>query len=297
VVTLAVVVCSRDRPQRLRECLPSLVAQQADETLLVDSASTGSTTGAIADELGVRWLRVPEPGLSRARNAAIRATTADVVAFTDDDCIAEPGWAQAIRRRYADSLAGGERLGFVTGRVLAAGEGQPLTVLGDTAPREFGLGDDIGEVGHGANLSVSRSCWEDLGGFDELLGVGATLRAAEDIDFVWRALQRGWLGRYDPGSVVHHAQWRTRRDVLRTQYGYGMGAGALGSKMSRIGGPDAQRAFLASMLRNDARLAASCVRHSYWFGAVQHAWHATGVVTGRWRAGRMPLSDEHLRLR
>ncbi|HVV75162.1 MAG TPA: glycosyltransferase [Mycobacteriales bacterium] len=290
-VELAVVVCSRDRPQRLRECLRAVVEQDADEVLVVDSASATPATTTVAAEFGVRTIRVDEPGLAKARNAAMRATTAPIAAFTDDDCVPRRDWAQAVRSRFTEAATEGERIGFVAGRVVADGDGQPVSVLLGAVPRRYVGGDDASYIGHGANLAVARACWEALGGFDELLGVGAALRSAEDTDLMWRALREGWVGHFDPHAVVSHAQWRGRGGALRASYGYGVGAGALRSKVGRMGGHQAARRFAAGSLRNTARLIAADARSGYEFGVAVNVVRAAGIAVGRVRAARIPLAD------
>jgi glycosyltransferase involved in cell wall biosynthesis len=297
VTALAVVVCSRDRPQRLRDCLRAVVAQTADEILLVDSASATPATKAVAAEFGVNTIRVDEPGLAKARNAALHETTAPIVAFTDDDCVPRPDWAQAIRARFTKSAAQGERIGFVAGRVVADGEGQPVSVLLGAVPRRYAGGDDASYIGHGANLAVARECWESLGGFDELLGVGATLRSAEDTDLMWRALREGWVGHFDPHAVVSHMQWRGRGGALRASYGYGVGAGALRSKVGRMGGHQAARRFAAGSLRHTAKLISADARSGYEFGIAINVARAAGIAAGRLRAARMPIVDGRLTTR
>ncbi len=294
VTTLAVVVCSRDRADRLRGCLPAVLAQQADEVLVVDSASRDGATAEAATALGVRCIRVDQPGLARARNAALRATSADIVAFTDDDCIPHGDWAAALHARFTRSLVAGERVGFVTGRVIATGGGQPLSVLLGAVPRTFRAGDDASHVGHGANLAVRRECWEALDGFDESLGVGGELLAAEDTDFVWRALRSEWLGHFEPNAVVAHEQWRGRLAALRTSYGYGVGAGAVRTKVRRLAGRKAARRFSAGSLRRTAGLAVTDARSGYEFGAVTNLVRLAGLVVGRTRAARFSLDHGHL---
>lgn len=294
MTALAVVVCSRDRPQRLRECLRAVIAQQTDDILVVDSASVTPATATVAKELGIRSIRVDEPGLAKARNAAMRETSAAITAFTDDDCEPHNGWAQAIRARFTKSTAEGERIGFVAGRVVADGDGQPVSVLLGAVPRRYAGGDDASYIGHGANLAVARDCWESLGGFDELLGVGARLRSAEDTDFMWRALREGWVGHFDPHAVVSHTQWRGRSGALRASYGYGVGAGALRSKVGRMGGRQAARRFAAGSLRHTARLIADDARHGYEFGVAVNVLRAAGIAVGRARATRMPIVDGRL---
>jgi glycosyltransferase involved in cell wall biosynthesis len=294
VVTLAVVVCSRDRPERLSHCLAAITAQDANEVLVVDSASASSETRSVAEALRVRCIRVDEPGLARARNAAIRATTADIVAFTDDDCTPQHDWAAAIRARFTRSMAEGEQAGFVAGRVIATGEGQPVSVLLGAVPRRYAGGDDASFIGHGANLAVARECWAELGGFDELLGVGAALRSAEDTDLMWRALRQGWVGHFDPQAVVSHTQWRGRGGALRASYGYGVGAGALRGKISRLAGQQAAHRLAAGSLRQTVRNAAADARHGYEFGVAINVVRGAGIVVGRVRATRLGIVDGRL---
>ena len=53
-------------------------------------------------------------------------------------------------------------------------------------------------------MAVRRSTWIDLGGFDEMLGVGARFRSGEDLDFAIRSLLRGEWVLQTPGPRVMH---------------------------------------------------------------------------------------------
>jgi glycosyltransferase involved in cell wall biosynthesis len=296
-VTLAVVVCSRDRPDQLKECLPALSAQDADDFLVIDSASTTSATADVARDAGVRCIRTDTPGLAHARNVAMRASTADVVAFTDDDCQPDDGWARAIRPHFSSATqqpGETDAVGFVVGRVTALGDGEPMSVVIDALPRSYGKDDDPSHIGHGANLAVTRSCWEALGGFDDMLGVGSNLRSGEDTDFLWRALHAGWAGRYEPHAIVSHDQWRDRRAALRTSYGYGVGAGAVRTKVRRLAGADAARDFKAGRIRATLGQAGTDLRAGYEFGVASSLIRVVGLVVGRISASQLPLVHGHL---
>jgi len=283
---VAVVVCTRDRPEQLHRCLVALADQPAAEVLVVDSASRRPDTVRVTTELCVRCVSVAEPGLALARNVGVRSTSAAVVAFTDDDCIAQPGWITAVAGAMSD-----RDVGVALGRVAARGSGAPMSVHLDATPRTLTAADDPSRAGHGANLAVRRSCWEALAGFDELLGVGGLLRAGEDVDFVWRALRAGWSGRYLPEAVVEHEQWRGRLGALRTSYGYGVGGGAVGVKVARLGGKKTGRVVGAGRMSVALRQAASDARHGYAFGVAVSAMRAAGIVVGRRQARRLALDD------
>jgi glycosyltransferase involved in cell wall biosynthesis len=293
-VTLAVVVCSRDRPTQLADCLRAVADQDADDIIVVDSASATAGTADAAHHAGVRCIRADIPGLAHARNVAMRATAADVVAFTDDDCRPEQGWAGTIRSLFATSPDDGTVPGFVVGRVVAGGAGPAVSVVLDAFPQVYRRDDDPSHIGHGANLAVSRACWDALGGFDDMLGVGSDLRSGEDTDFLWRALRDGWTGRYDPRAVVSHNQWRDRRAALCTSYGYGVGAGAVRTKVRRLAGTQAARELAAGSLRATFRQAGNDLRAGYKFGAAISLVRAAGIVVGRTAAARLPLVHGHL---
>lgn len=289
--SVAIVVCSRDRPQLLATALTALANQPADDVLVVDSASTTGGTAAAAAAAGIRSIRVDEPGLARARNAALRATTADVVAFTDDDCEPQEGWVDALRASFDDTT------GFVLGRVVALGSEEQPAVQLDTEQRVFRAGDDVMTMGHGANFAIARAAWEELGGFDELLGVGARFRAGEDTDFLWRALHAGWAGRFEPTSVVGHRVWRSRPAALRTMYGYGVGQGAVAMKVRRLAGRPARRVLSGGTAGKALRQSWRDLRAGYQFGALAGLGWAAGAVRGQLAAARLPLVNGHLRHR
>ena len=225
---VTVVVCSRDRHEQLARALPAVVAELGplDQVVVVDSASRGPGTAAVAAGLGLTCMRVDEPGLSRARNAGLRAAAAPVVAFTDDDCRPLPGWLDAVREPFADPA-----VGFVTGRVTADTARPGNSLLAAEQPARYAGPRDVAGIGHGANMAFRRAALEAVGPFDERLGAGAALRSGEDADMLYRCLEGGWHGVYAPSAVVTHDQWRGFGEMLRLRYGYGLGNGAYRAKV------------------------------------------------------------------
>ncbi len=252
---VAVVLATRDRPELLAGALGALRAalRSQDELLVVDSASTGPGTGALCRRLGVQVLRLDAPGTSAARNAGLVATTAPLVAFTDDDCLPQPGWAAALAGAFGDPA-----VGVVTGRVLADRVvPAPVSLEESTVARPFTT-----PVGHGANCCFRREALLAVGGFDDRLGPGAPGRASEDVDAFRRVLAAGWTGFYEPAAVVVHRQWRGRTASVRRSFAYGVGQAAAGGSWRTAVWRDA----LAPAVR-DAR-----------------AGYATGVAVGLARA-------------
>lgn len=266
---LCVVVATRDRPHLLAGLLDALTLalRPGDEVLVVDSAGRDDATQRLCADREVRVLRLDLPGTSRARNAGWRATTAPLVAFTDDDCAPRPGWAAALANALHDR-------DFVTGRVVADRlVAAPVSLLDDPDARDL-TGPDL--VGHGANCAFRREWLCAVGGFDEHLGPGTALPAAEDRDLFLRAVRAGARGRYEPAAVVVHRQWRSRGQALGQSFAYGMGAGGAAVRT----GTGARRAVRRAAWDEGLRAAGADLRAGYPTGAVAGLLRAAGALAG-----------------
>lgn len=241
---LAVVLCSRDRAPQVSECLqrldiPSLAACNA-QVVLVDNGSHDATPtvferfAAATSTVPVRVVREPRAGLSRARNAGVRASDAPVIVFLDDDVYFADGY---FARVLAEFDAGAPGLGVLGGRILRHDPGDSLygCQLSEHR-RDYAPGDWIrpGAI-QGANFAASRACFDALEGFDEALGAGAKYRC-EDVDFIARALQAGFAARYEPELVAYHDHGRKDgADIEDLRRANSHAAGAFFAKMTLRG--------------------------------------------------------------
>ena len=137
---LSVVICSRDGAAGVGRCLRALAAQTirpALEVIVVDDGSADGT-GDVARGHGAIVLRhETSRGPAAARNTGARVASAPILAFLDDDCEPEPGWAEQAAAAFHDDVIG------VAGAVLAGG--RPGFMLGYLArhnplePQELSL--------------------------------------------------------------------------------------------------------------------------------------------------------------
>ncbi len=230
---LSVVVPTRNRPHLLVRCLESLSIslRAGDELIVADSGAPDAAIDAMTAESKARHLR-SRPGASYQRNLGASDAAHEIVAFVDDDVRVAPEWAEAI----IEAFAAHPEIEFVTGRLEVPedqqGYGRPVSVKGETEPATLtpSLG---GTLGHSANMAVRRSAFERVGGFDERLGPGAPFRAAEDGDLIDRLFAAGCIGRYEPSVLGWHDQWRTRNDLARLEWSYGIGQGARLARLTR----------------------------------------------------------------
>src|SRR5437762_7204959 len=102
---LAVIIATRNRCESLRRTLHSLAMAQnrfgATELIVVDNDSSDATASLLRQWSAANTphhiaLRMETPGKSRALNAALRATQASLLAFTDDDTVVDPEWLRAV---------------------------------------------------------------------------------------------------------------------------------------------------------------------------------------------------------
>jgi glycosyltransferase involved in cell wall biosynthesis len=273
-MTVAVVVPTRDRPTHLAACLRALHPEllPGDELLVVDSAST------VPVHCDVPVHRVPVPGASRARNEGWHRTSAPIVVFVDDDVQVAAGWRAAL----TVALVG---VDLVCGRVAVppaqVGVERPVAVTPDVPEQLLDAASTLRGVS--ANLAVRRSALEVTGGFDERLGPGTWSRAGEDLELLDRLLAAGHPGRYAPEVLAFHDQWRSRRELLRLDFGYGVGAGA---RALWAGGPQGRHLLREALWDNGIATIGHDLRIGYQFGVATALVRSSGTVTGAVRGWR-----------
>ncbi len=296
--TCAVVIATRERPGLLSRALRTVVQASADTRIVViDNAPESEATaevvaGFAAKGAAVERIVEPVPGLSRARNAALRLLTEDVIAFVDDDTLPDQNWLEAIREpfdRHGDvristglvppgELETSEQFEFE--RRVQWGESFEARIygLGASSSAIAGFPYRAGMFGTGANFAVDREYLLTLGGFDPTLGAGTRTRGGEDLDAFVRILRSGGEIASVPRSIVWHIH-RSSPSALRMQvFGYGSGLSAyLVSAAMRDGVLPVARSTIAGA----GRLFDLRARGSKGAGSLRlHAIEAAGLAYG-----------------
>jgi cellulose synthase/poly-beta-1,6-N-acetylglucosamine synthase-like glycosyltransferase len=210
----SVVICTRDRPEILGRCLESLTHQDygSFEVLVVDNAPSDERTREQARHWGSRYTVEPVPGLSRARNRGLAQCESEIVAYIDDDAVAQPGWLGGLVREFDDP-----EVMAVTGRIAALGDGgdeqNPWAAMLDRGPvrRSFDTRDarwfelaNFGAIGIGANMALRRRIVEVWRGFDPRLGRGSLVPGGEENYAFCQIISLGYRVIYTPAAVVRH---------------------------------------------------------------------------------------------
>lgn len=191
----------------LDACLSALTNQTTmpDEIVVADNNSPEGEAAVAAVIAGrARLTIVAEQGAGPARNGGVAASSGDILAFTDSDCLPEPQW-------LANALAALSGCDFVGGamRVLVADE-QALTAA-EAFERVFAFDNRTYVLAKGfsvtANLICPRALFDDVGGFR--IGV------SEDLEWCQRARAKGYVIGYAADAVIGHPARRTWPEMTR----------------------------------------------------------------------------------
>ena len=197
---ISIVVPTRNRAERLRALLASLAGQEGPpfEVIVVDNASTDRTLAAVGEadaehDAHIRAIHLPRPlGPAVARNRGWRAAQGELVIFTDDDVVAQPGWLKEIAAAHARDPEA-----VIQGRT----EPDPREIHKLAAFTRSQRASGPGPWFQTCNIAYPRALLERLGGFDESFWDAA----GEDTDLGWRAVEAGTRVIYEPNALNWHA--------------------------------------------------------------------------------------------
>jgi O-antigen biosynthesis protein len=241
---VSVIVATRDGTERLAECLDSL--RRLDypnyEIIVVDNApSSGATRELISRRYAdgtpaVIYVHERRPGLAVAHNRGLNESQSTIVAFTDDDVIADRLWLLELVRGFDD-----DRVACVTGMILPAELETPaqawLEQYGGFAKgfdeRVFDLSANrpsaalfpytAGALGSGANMAFRTDVLRRLGGFDPSMGAGTRAVGGDDLAAFFDVIAAGHTLAYVPSALVYHRHRRDYESLRRQAYNYGVG--------------------------------------------------------------------------
>jgi GT2 family glycosyltransferase len=241
---ISVVICTRDRPDRLEGCLHHLDRQEYPrfEVVVVDNAPAHDAVrvlvGARHGSMRCRYVAEPRAGLSWARNAGIAAAAGDIIAFLDDDEEPDRRWLAGI----AGGFARGDDIGCVTGVILPArldtqvqewfewsgghsmGRGFSPAIFSRRDPQSPVF--PLPPFGAGGNMAFRREALAHIGGFDVAMGAGTPACASEDTLALTLVLLAGYRIAYEPAALVRHDHYADMDGLGRQLRGYGVGVTA-----------------------------------------------------------------------
>lgn len=236
---LSVIICTRNRAANLAPLFASLDAQKLPpqvewEVVVVDNGSTDGTAAAIkahaASQPHYRYFYEERAGKSFALNRGVAEARGRMLAFTDDDCIADENWLREILAEFERD----PKLGVLGGRVeLFDLRDKPISIITERErtvierTRTF-----IEPLIIGCNMAARKKAFDEVGDYDADMAPGSKSGAiTEDIDVIYRIVRRGYHALYSPAMLVRHNHGRrTDEEVKGLLFRYCAGRGAFYAK-------------------------------------------------------------------
>ncbi len=197
----------------LLACLERQTLPREDFEIVIgdDGSSDGGTDGIATSDGHVRVAAGPPTNSYAARNRAVSASTAQVLAFCDADCRPEPEWLE----RGLEAL---QRTDLVAGRIRfdvpATRTPWMLVDMDGSKDHEHQVKVGIAET---ANLFLRRELFDSVGGFEgEIPEYG-------DFEFVERCVAAGAALSFAVDAVVSHPVRTSGRALLRALWKYNRG--------------------------------------------------------------------------
>jgi glycosyltransferase involved in cell wall biosynthesis len=233
-----VVICTRNRSENIESAVTSVLnnTYPTFRLTVIDQSTTDATELVLAPlveaDPRLRYVHVDEAGLSRAYNTGIGATTADILAFTDDDCLVPDNWIAAIAAAFDAEPDGDLLYGNVVAFESGSESGLTPTLIVDR-PERLSRKDGFRVFGMGANFAARRRLFASVGGFDEVLGGGGPLRSSQDFDLAYRVFRNDSVILLRPEVTIRHDGRREPEQWPALLEAYGTGDGAFYMKHVR----------------------------------------------------------------
>lgn len=247
---VSVVVPAFNAEKTLQGCLNALISQEFPkeqyEVIVVDNGSSDGTW-AIIQTYGSAVCGLQETRVHNsyaARNAGVRASRGELIAFTDADCVPDARWLSLLIKHFDNPAFGGvagEILPFNTGTVTPA---EKFAARTNMLSQRKTQNHPYRPYGVTANVAYRRKVFEQIGLFN------SSLESGGDADFSWRMQeQTSWGLCFNDVAIVLHHHRTSWRELWKQFVRYGQGNAALQALYS-----DYRESILGSVLRCIRRL-------------------------------------------
>lgn len=198
--------------------LQSRYGRERLQVIVVDNGSSDPTLDVLGDfQNDIEIVRENRVGPGAARNAGLRVAEGDIVAFTDADCVVDPGWVDALVTAHGVS---GDVIG---GRILSLPGANKIAQFGERIhDHRFAIEFCHPPYTITMNLAVTASALREVGGFDNRFLRG------EDVDLSYRLRDLGCRFAYEPEAIIYHRNRDSLTALAREAWLHGLCASKIG---------------------------------------------------------------------
>ncbi|MHA1298620.1 MAG: glycosyltransferase family 2 protein [Candidatus Helarchaeota archaeon] len=205
---ISVIIPTKFQRDNLEKCIESIQRQtrRADEILVVATSTNNEKIRNIEDQFRVNVIVERRKGLSYSRNSGILESKGDIIAFIDDDAIADKKWLYYLAKSH--KIKG---TGIIGGRIKPIWPKTPPSIIKNSMlAREWLSLFDLGPFPLyvdrviGCNFSLKREVFNQIGEFDTSIGKYSKLMyGGEETEFCERARNK-FKVLYFPKAIVFH---------------------------------------------------------------------------------------------
>ncbi|MEO8535104.1 MAG: glycosyltransferase family 2 protein [Flavobacterium sp.] len=216
---IAVVILNWNGIKLLEQFLPSVVQFSAEATIYVaDNASTDDSVNFVKEKFPtVKIIKnTGNHGFAKGYNDALQHIDAEIYALVNSDIEVTENWLKPI----IETFDAENQTAIIQPKILdfknkeyfeyAGAAGGFIDKFGypycrgrifETIEKDNGQYDDNCELSwaSGACFFIRKQVYHELGGFDETF-----FAHQEEIDLCWRALNEGYIIKYNSKSTVYH---------------------------------------------------------------------------------------------
>jgi len=217
---ITVVIPAHARDSRDHERLQELVnALQASPVVVVDDCSPQQI-----DVRGAHIIRHSvNRGPSASRNSGLQHVSTTFVAFVDVDAHATNNDLCSLA-----SLLSDESIVLVAPRIITQNDQTGISEY-ESLHSPLDLGADAAVVRPMSRVSYvpATVLVAHVGRLRQMDAFDEDLRVGEDVDLVWRIVEKGSTVRYVPSIECHHEARSSWRQFVQQRFSYGLSAAAL----------------------------------------------------------------------
>jgi glycosyltransferase involved in cell wall biosynthesis len=213
-----VFICTYNRGYLINGTLKSIInhqTQNPNEIIIVNGGGENDCQRILEkwrkEFPQLKIIKTKNKNLAASRNVGLPHCSGDLILQTDDDARPFPNWIEEMVKAHKNN----PDCGVIGGRVIDASQGRFLSKIADIATFPNHKKNTKVRSVPGVNSSYKKEVIDQIGKYDE------TLFRGEDVDYNWRAIQKGWDVLFCPEIKVKHLHRPSWKGLFQQHFMYG----------------------------------------------------------------------------